>query len=532
MSDGDGSRDGSGEMAGNEFDVARSLNRSEAVGGEGEIDYANLSSLLAQQLEDVGEYFSADLFPYFCEVPLAASALPVEMAVPFAQTDAGCAARLLDANRRYQRVLRDQLVVLEEGQKMTRELQRWLKMLLLQTQRRKRGGSLVGAAAAGGADACRDLPPVFIDASGQIPPEHPEAARLKPLLSEYARALRPAVRWTEQERQALCKGVRQQNQTILVDRMLEDGAGLQDGAAAGDRGQVYRDAVFSVRRMSQRELETNLEGLDWTRVAALYVPTRSADDCRIQWTTSQHPLISHGRFSGEETKQLVRIVERHGARGHWISVAEELDTNRTAWQCLRAYREQVGRTVTGGKWTGEEDRLLLEGVQMYGTAECWTEISEMLDGRTPTQCVHRWNKTLDPAKRTGRWTEEEDAWLLAAVRRCGSANWSIIRDFVPERTDVQCRERYMNILDPALRHESFTPQEDAALERAVREHGEGKWSQVAAALPNRTDNQCRRRWNTIRRSPGGLRKSGRPKKTRNPRGRPRRAAAPAKSSAV
>jgi hypothetical protein len=50
-----------------------------------------------------------------------------------------------------------------------------------------------------------------------------------------------------------------------------------------------------------------------------------------------------------------------------------------------------------------------------------------------------------------KWTEEEDLRLSIGVKVFGLGNWSQINDiFDGTRTDVQCRERYCNILDPNL----------------------------------------------------------------------------------
>ena len=44
----------------------------------------------------------------------------------------------------------------------------------------------------------------------------------------------------------------------------------------------------------------------------------------------------------------------------------------------------------------------------------------------------------------------EDECLREAVRIYGVAKWSQVQQMVPGRTDVQCRERWSNILDPSL----------------------------------------------------------------------------------
>ena len=51
--------------------------------------------------------------------------------------------------------------------------------------------------------------------------------------------------------------------------------------------------------------------------------------------------------------------------------------------------------------------------------------------------------------------------------------------------------RWVNSLDPSLNWEKWTQQEDSKLREAIAEHGYC-WTKVAAALPRRTDNMCRR----------------------------------------
>ncbi|PJF19124.1 Homeo-like domain-containing protein [Paramicrosporidium saccamoebae] len=453
------------------------------------VDYSSLSVALAEQLQGVDGHFN--MLPY------------LEPSADLSQ--------LLILNRRYQQTLREQLVAVEEAQKTTRELQRWLKMLETQLRNRKKPTDGVFA-----------LPRAIVDRRGNTPPEDAETRHYRQVLMEYNRALRFTLRWSERERFCLARGVRQQNRLLLVDQIL-DGEHILGYMGYG-RVQVYEQAVETVRRMSERELEMNLEGLDWTQMSISHVPSRSADDCRIQWTTNDHPVISHAPFLPEEKERLAALVKKYGPRGEWVTIAKSLQSNRTAWQCLAQWQLRNNRARGGGKWTADEDRILIEGVRMGGL-DSWAEISELLDGRSVSQCTHRWSKTLDPSKRIGRWTETEDAWLLAAVRRLGCMNWALIRDFVPRRTDVQCRERYMNVLHPNLIHNIFSPEEEETLRRAVEKYGEGRWSLVAAMLRTRTDNQCRRRWMSMRTGkPEKPRKRlGRPKKpTKPPRGRPRK----------
>lgn len=49
----------------------------------------------------------------------------------------------------------------------------------------------------------------------------------------------------------------------------------------------------------------------------------------------------------------------------------------------------------------------------------------------------------------------------------GPRKWAAIAPAVPHRSDQQCRERWLNVLDPSLRLCAWEPAEDAALRAAV-----------------------------------------------------------------
>ena len=80
---------------------------------------------------------------------------------------------------------------------------------------------------------------------------------------------------------------------------------------------------------------------------------------------------------------------------------------------------------------------------------------------------------------------------LQAVALHGRS-WVKVARLVPGRSEVQCRERWMNVLNPDVRNAApFTPEEDALiLEQAgvkARADGRVRWSSIAAMLPGRTD---------------------------------------------
>ncbi|KAF6260264.1 c-myb-like transcription factor [Scenedesmus sp. NREL 46B-D3] len=63
----------------------------------------------------------------------------------------------------------------------------------------------------------------------------------------------------------------------------------------------------------------------------------------------------------------------------------------------------------------------------------------------------------------GSWTPEEDDALRKQVDRMGARSWSEIAKAIPGRTGKSCRLRWLNQLNPEVRKDPFTAEEDAAI---------------------------------------------------------------------
>jgi len=61
--------------------------------------------------------------------------------------------------------------------------------------------------------------------------------------------------------------------------------------------------------------------------------------------------------------------------------------------------------------------------------------------RTDVQCLHRWQKVLNPDLVKGAWTKSEDDRILELVTKHGATKWSMIAQHLPGRIGKQCRER-------------------------------------------------------------------------------------------
>jgi myb proto-oncogene protein len=74
-------------------------------------------------------------------------------------------------------------------------------------------------------------------------------------------------------------------------------------------------------------------------------------------------------------------------------------------------------------------------------AKNWKKIAEEFTDRTDVQCLHRWQKVLNPELVKGPWTKEEDELVMKLVSEHGPKKWSLIASHLRGRIGKQCRER-------------------------------------------------------------------------------------------
>ncbi|NWW88756.1 SNPC4 protein, partial [Rhynochetos jubatus] len=272
--------------------------------------------------------------------------------------------------------------------------------------------------------------------------------------------------------------------------------------------------IEAINQLPESDLLGNrFDEHDWEKISNIHFDgQRSSEELRKFWQNWEHPSINKKEWTEEEIEKLKKIAAKHGYLD-WQTIAQELGTNRTPFQCLQKY-QVYNKDLKRKEWTKGEDQMLLELVQemRVGNHIPYKKIAYYMEGRDSAQLIYRWTKSVDPSLKKGPWTPEEDAMLLAAVKKYGERDWYKIRTEVPGRSDAQCRDRYLKALHCDVKKGKWSLEEEEQLIELVQKHGLGHWSKIASELPHRTGSQCLSKWKLMI---GSKQKRSRPVKRRH-----------------
>jgi hypothetical protein len=101
------------------------------------------------------------------------------------------------------------------------------------------------------------------------------------------------------------------------------------------------------------------------------------------------------------------------------------------------------RRMAKGKprvFTPQEDAMLAELVAEH-PAGSWMDIAAVLPGRSARECRERWNEYLNPDLRVEPWTEDEDDLLLRQIEAFGH-QWTLIAGAFSRRSSSDVKNRW------------------------------------------------------------------------------------------
>ena len=237
----------------------------------------------------------------------------------------------------------------------------------------------------------------------------------------------------------------------------------------------------------------------WIQIAE-QIPGKNASQCRIKWSNSVNPNINHSNWTPAEDQLLAVIVSNYNGpeHGKWAKISEQIP-GRSRKQCEERWSRSIDPDINHAEWTEAEDEILQNLVVNYDGPEYgkWIQIAEQIPGRTAGQCLRRWSKSLSPDIKKGVWTAEEDQQLKNLVVNYNGpeyGKWAKISEQIPDRTEIQCRNRWAGSLDPKVVKRKWVPEEDVILMCHVSQYGTNNWSLVSEQIPGRTPKQCRERY--------------------------------------
>ncbi|ETW04199.1 hypothetical protein H310_04543 [Aphanomyces invadans] len=223
--------------------------------------------------------------------------------------------------------------------------------------------------------------------------------------------------------------------------------------------------------------------------------SRNRKQCRERYMNHLHPSLSRKTWTAAENITLRKAYERYHTKDDmtpWAKIASELPGRsavqvKTQWR--RLLRQQMQPFMPASSqpspWTRDDDKKLMELCLSTRTQPSWLWIASHFPARTDLQCRQHWTHVLDPALKKGKgsWTAEDDTLLGTLVERLGPC-WTQIAQHFEGRIGKQCRERFQNHVDPSLNHAPWTSDEDKILLDAQQsQQHRNKWTWLASQLP-------------------------------------------------
>ncbi|KAI9270438.1 hypothetical protein BDA99DRAFT_501789 [Phascolomyces articulosus] len=235
-----------------------------------------------------------------------------------------------------------------------------------------------------------------------------------------------------------------------------------------------KEVVTRTRRMWSKEDSDRLVqmvqimGPKWTAIGRTLDRPASAVFNRYKHLTDTHEF--HGPWAASELDRLRELTKgKQSNEINWEQVRLQMPRLRPVCILRLTYKHSVDPKIRHGRWSEEEVARLEQLVRVY-RGQDWDSIEQGMGTRTKRQCLERWRWQQAGGLKKGRFTEDEDAAIIAAVQQYGE-NFAKIKEVTrSERTARNISQHYRYALCPNTDRSPWTVEEENRMYDLCKEH--------------------------------------------------------------
>ncbi|CAD8157732.1 unnamed protein product [Paramecium octaurelia] len=234
-------------------------------------------------------------------------------------------------------------------------------------------------------------------------------------------------------------------------------------------------------------------------------------------------LISKRNKSLQETESYGKFLEFLNSNQNqpfrqFLYMQEFFNTNLNSFpsdeeiQAIQQNLFSIYSAISNRKknWTFDEKKVLIWVVGKLSQSQgldirdlpisFWNDVSELICRRDPQSCKLKWSQLRKTDLQQKPFTQQEDQILLDLINKYNDSEqgkkWSQISEELNSqnlnyRTSKQCRERWLNHLNPKISKDPWNDDEDILLLDLILAHGR-KWAEISKLF------DCRRNENNVK----------------------------------
>lgn len=348
--------------------------------------------------------------------------------------------------------------------------------------------------------------PYFKDVKNFSYPQNTDTVRRLQLNDFFFPMLHFPRAWKDSEKLELEKVIRsmevnRQSKSLKL-KILEIQAKLPK--ANGSELKVLGSEIDNFKHLISELLKKPLHQLiqnskieyDWQTISTHFHGSHTPNECRSMWFNYLHPQINRTEWLNDEDEKLEMCAADNDFQD-WDTIASDLETNRSPLQCMCRYQRFLNEKIYKAAWTPQTNKLLLDVVVnlRIGDYIPFTKVAYNLPRYTTSQIINHW-QAINPIYTKGKFTNEEDLFLIAAIRKYGK-DFKTISYFFPRRNSAQLCNRYKALMRRKIKGQKWSTEEDKILWEKFELFG-NNWSMISTFFINRSRTQVRQRYTIIR----------------------------------